>query len=557
MTDAIETVPGAAGSGGAGPEGPLVADVAGLRVRFDTPGGAVEAVRGVSFRLAAGRSLALVGESGSGKSVTARSLLGLVGGRSEVRAERLEVGGTDVRRYGEREWRAVRGVDVGLVSQDALVSLDPLRPVGREIAESLTAHRRASREEVGARVLELLTTVGVPEPEQRARQRPYELSGGLRQRALIASALAGGPRLLIADEPTTALDATVQARVLALLRELRDAGTAVLLISHDLAAVAQVADDIAVMREGVVVEQAPAERILTAPEHPYTRALLDAVPGRRPPRARRAGPDPAPAGKDAEPREPGPVLEATGLRLRYRRPGGGWREAVHDVSLALTPGRTLGVVGESGSGKSTLARLVLGLEQPDAGTVLLDGAAWSPGPERARRQRRRLVQLVDQDPLSALDPRYPVRRLLGEALAAAGVARADRPAGCAELLEMVGLAPEHLRRRPWELSGGQRQRVAIARALATRPRVLVCDEPVSALDVSLQAQVLDLLGSLRDRLGLAVLFISHDLAVIREIADEVMVMRDGRVLESGPVERVFADPVDPWTRELIAAAPAL
>ncbi|MFI0897299.1 dipeptide ABC transporter ATP-binding protein [Streptomyces sp. NPDC020983] len=616
MTDAVEAVPGTAGPADTGPHGPLVADVASLHVRFGTPAGPVEAVRGVSFRLAAGRSLALVGESGSGKSVTARSLLGLVGGRSEVRAERLEVGGADVRRYGEREWRAVRGVDVGLVSQDALVSLDPLRPVGREIAESLTAHRRASREEVGARVLELLTRVGVPEPEQRARQRPYELSGGLRQRALIASALAGGPRLLIADEPTTALDATVQARVLALLRELRDAGTAVLLISHDLAAVAQVADDIAVMREGVVVEQAPARRILTAPEHPYTRALLDAVPGRRPPRARTARPDPAPAGETAgpgraggpgavagpaaaaeaetgqspdpadaraaqagkqagpgaaKPREQagagetgdsggpaaGPVLEASGLRLRYRRPGGGWREAVHEVSLALTPGRTLGVVGESGSGKSTLARLVLGLEQPDAGSVRLDGAVWSPAPERARRQRRRLVQLVDQDPLSALDPRYPVRRLLGEALAAAGVARADRPAGCAELLAMVGLAPEHLRRRPRELSGGQRQRVAIARALATRPRVLVCDEPVSALDVSLQAQVLDLLASLRDRLGLAMLFISHDLAVIREIADEVMVMRDGRVLESGPVERVFADPADPWTRELIAAAPAL
>ncbi|WP_052396891.1 dipeptide ABC transporter ATP-binding protein [Streptomyces sp. NRRL F-5123] len=600
MTDAIETVAGDAGSDGAGPRGPLVADVASLHVRFDTAGGPVEAVRGVSFRLAAGRSLALVGESGSGKSVTARSLLGLVGGRSEVRAERLEVGGNDVRRHGEREWRAIRGVDVGLVSQDALVSLDPLRPVGREIAESLTAHRRASREEVGARVLELLTRVGVPEPEQRARQRPYELSGGLRQRALIASALAGGPRLLIADEPTTALDATVQARVLKLLRELRDAGTAVLLISHDLAAVAQVADDIAVMREGVVVEQAAARRILTAPEHPYTRALLDAVPGRRPPRTRTAKPSPATAGEPAGPEDakagtaagpgreaqdaeaaktgevaevaevrdaqdaeaakpggPGPVLEASGLRLRYRRPGGGWREAVHEVSLALTPGRTLGVVGESGSGKSTLARLVLGLEQPDAGTVRLDGTPWSPGPERSRRQRRRLVQLVDQDPLSALDPRYPVRRLLGEALAAAGVARADRQAGCAELLTMVGLAPEHLRRRPWELSGGQRQRVAIARALATRPRVLVCDEPVSALDVSLQAQVLDLLASLRDRLGLAVLFISHDLAVIREIADEVMVMRDGRVLESGPVEQVFADPADPWTRELIAAAPAL
>ncbi|MGW4161931.1 dipeptide ABC transporter ATP-binding protein [Streptomyces sp. NPDC004788] len=539
-----ERVAAGAGSPADGParDQPLI-EVAGLDVRFGDGPGRVHAVRGASLELAAGRCLALVGESGSGKSALARSLLGLAGPTATVDAARLRLFGQDARRFGDREWRTVRGRRIGLVAQDALVALDPLRPVGKEIAEPLLAHRLASRRQVGARVVELLERVGVPEPAERAASHVHQLSGGLRQRALIASALAADPGVIVADEPTTALDASVQARILALLGELKAAGTGLLLISHDLAVVEALADRVAVMKDGVIVESGPVRDVLEQPRHAYTQALLAAVPGSR----RRPAPAAVTTGE--------PLLVARDLVKGFASPRGGRRTAVAGVSFTLRPGESLGLVGESGSGKSTLARLVLGLAAPDKGDVLLSGRAWSPAPERERRPRRGELQLVPQDPLSAFDPRWSVARIVGEGLAASGVPRQERAARTLALLQRVGLAAEHLGRRPAALSGGQRQRVAIARALAPGPRLLVCDEPVSALDVSVQAQVLDLLRELQSSFGLATLFISHDLAVVREVCARVMVMKDGRIVESGAVEEVFAAPSHPYTRALLAAVP--
>ncbi|MEU1730141.1 ABC transporter ATP-binding protein [Streptosporangium sp. NPDC020145] len=525
---------------------PLV-EVEDLTVSF----GAIEAVRGVSLAVSPGECVAIVGESGSGKSVTARSLIGLTGEGATVGAARLRVGGQDALAFGERQWRQVRGTGIGYVLQDALVSLDPLRPVGREIAETLRLHRAVPRAEIDGRVIELLREVGVPEPELRAGQYPHELSGGLRQRALIASAIACDPELLIADEPTTALDVTVQAQILRLLDERRRAGTALLLISHDLAVVARLADRVLVMKDGTVVEEGPTGRVLTAPSHPYTRALLAAIPGEHSRGTRLS----ATSGHvRPEPRRaPGEVvIEARGLVKDFRG-----RRAVDEVSFELRAGETLGLVGESGSGKTTVARLVLGLLESDGGQALVEGRTWGEMTARQRREARRHVQVVYQDPLSSFDPRFNVRRILDEALMVGGVPRAERRDQALLLLDQVGLDGGVLERRPRQLSGGQRQRVAIARALAPRPRVLVCDEPVSALDVSVQAQVLDLLADLQAELGMAYLFVSHHLGVVHHVSDRVVVLKEGRVVETGDVGQIFTAPRADYTHELLAAIPRL
>ncbi|GII31965.1 dipeptide ABC transporter ATP-binding protein [Planotetraspora mira] len=533
-------------------------EVAGLTVAFE----GTRVVDGVSFTLQRGECLALVGESGSGKSVTTRTLVGLAGYGAHVHADRLRFDGTDVTGFTDRTWRRVRGARIGFVLQDALASLDPLRPVGREIAEPLALHTTLSRAERAARVRELLESVGVPEPEVRAAQYPHQLSGGLRQRALIASAIACDPDLLLADEPTTALDATVAVQVLDLLGSLKDNRSGLLIVSHDLAVVARLADRVAVMKDGRIVEAGTTDAVLQDPQHPYTRALLAAVPSAHAKGTRLSTverptvPAPAPVLDPA----PGgaPVLAAVGLRKSFPGPDGVARVAVEDVSLTLRAGETLGIVGESGSGKSTTARLLLGLETPDAGEVLVDGTDWSALTPEERRTHRRRLQIVYQDPLSSFDPRYTVDRVIGEALGVAGyprgIRRRDRTV---ELLELVALDAGYLGRRPLELSGGQRQRVAVARALAAEPEVIVCDEPVSALDVSVQAQILDLLADLQARLRVAYLFISHDLGVVYHASDRVLVMRDGRVLESGDVRTVFADPQHDYTRELLAAIPRL
>ena len=532
-----------------------------LRVAFTVGGRRREVVGGVSFELASGECVAIVGESGSGKSVTARALVGLAGRTARVDADVLEIHAAEVRGFTARQWQRLRGLEVGFILQDALVSLDPLRRVGAEIGEALRLHRWGTRASRASRVIELLTRVGVPRASARARQRPDQLSGGLRQRALIASAIALDPDIVIADEPTTALDVTVQAQVLGELEAMKRRGASLILISHDLSVVAQLADQILVMRAGQVLEQGSAAQVLGAPVHEYTRALIDAVPTEHTrgsrlspvpvPEAALGAPAPAPTSAQA-----GPVLEARALSKSFRTPDGGITRAVDDVSFDLGAGETLGIVGESGSGKSTTARLVLGLESLDSGTVRLLGQDWSGIPERARRPLRRRISVVSQDPLSSFDPRWNVERILVDAVPRSEYrSTAARKARAVELLGFVGLGPEVLPRFPLRLSGGQRQRVAIARALAPRPSLIVLDEAVSALDVTVQAQILDLLVAVQASSGVSYLFISHDLGVIGHLSDRVLVMKDGVVVETGEPAEIFGNPQHPYTRELIASIP--
>jgi len=537
---------------------PLLA-VDNLRVSF----GGREVVKGISFTARRGRCLAIVGESGSGKSVTARTLVGLTGPGSEVRSDRIELDGLDLSAPSERAWRSIRGCDIGFILQDALVSLDQLRRVGDEIAEPLRVHGWGTAASRARKAVDLLDSVGVPEPAVKARQRPYELSGGLRQRALIASAIALDPKLVVADEPTTALDVTVQAQVLDLLAEAKARGTAIIMISHDLSVVARLADEVAVMRDGEIVEHGPVHEVLRDPRHAYTRALLDAIPSEHTRGTRLVRPA---RGEDAPrrtrtPIDRGrPVLEAKRLSKVYRGPDKVDRTVVDDVSFQLFAGETLGIVGESGSGKTTTAGIVLSLIAPTAGEVLLHGEAWSTLPPRRRRPLRKQIGVIYQDPLSSFDPRWPVGRIIVDALAMGHRPPSSRSAArerAVRLLEQVGLGEQHLDAAPLRLSGGQQQRVAIARALAPEPEVIICDEPVSALDVSIQAQVLDLLTDLQDELGVSYLFISHDLGVIHHMSDRIVVMKDGRVVESGAADEVFHRPRHPYTQRLLTALPLL
>ena len=528
---------------------PPLVDIRDLRVGFN----GVPVVRGVNLQLHAGQCLALVGESGSGKSVTARTLVGLTGPGADVQAQRLAFAGQDLRGLDQAAWQRLRGGRIGFVMQDALGSLDPLRRVGAEIEEPLYLHTRLGAEQRRLHVLELLRQVGVPEPQVRARQYPWQLSGGLRQRALIASAIACQPRLLIADEPTTALDATVQAQILDLLEQLRARDNSLLMVSHDLAVVARLADWVAVMRHGEVVEQGSVEQILQDPQDPYTQRLLSAaraVHFQRP-----ATPVLALVEEDVNPRPA--LLQARGLSKAFIGPDGRPRQVLDDVSLQLCAGQTLGVVGESGSGKSTLGRILLGLERPEQGSVQFAGQDWLALSAEQQRQARQGIQVVFQDPLASFDPRYTVLRVLSEALAQAGVPRGLRRTEAAALLERVQLPANVLDRRPLELSGGQRQRIAIARALAMKPKVLVLDEPVSALDVSVQARILALLAELKAELNLACVFISHDLGVVEQVSDQVLVMQGGKVVEQGAAAQVLGQPRHAYTRALLDAVPGL
>ncbi|KAF1047551.1 dipeptide ABC transporter ATP-binding protein [Xylophilus sp.] len=528
------------------PDPGTLVDVRELTVRFGP--GAPPVVNRVSFSIARGESLAIVGESGSGKSVTSRSLVGLAGDNAVVDAHRLGFDGIDLLSIAAKRWRQLRGGRIGFVMQDALGSLDPLRPVGREIEEPLRLHTDLAKADRARRVIELLRAVGVPEPELRAAQYPHQLSGGLRQRALIASAIATHPHLLIADEPTTALDATVQAQVLELLAQLRSRDCAMLVVSHDLAVVAQLADRVAVMHNGVIVEQGPVGQVLQDPQHGYTKSLLRAAAS-----VHTLGWQAAPA---TVPDSAPVVVEARGLYKAFPGPDRRRRTAVEDALFVLRAGETLGIVGGSGSGKTTLVRMVLGLEKADQGEVRVHGARLGRNGRAAKGRKR--IQVVFQDPLASFDPRWTVERVLGEALEVAGFrGGAAQRRRAAELLELVRLDPGLLNRRPIQLSGGQRQRVAIARALAAEPEVLVCDEPVSALDVSVQAQILELLIDLKQRLGLACLFISHDLGVINRVSERVLVMKDARIVESGPVREIFDRPQHPYTRALFNAIPKL
>jgi peptide/nickel transport system ATP-binding protein len=542
---------------------PLIS-VKNLSVRFD--GAPLPAVDQVSFDVHAGECLAIVGESGSGKSITARCLLGLAPPNAHVTFDALTLQGQSLPGTKSRRWRSIRGASIGLVLQDALVSLDPLRPVGREIDDVLRLHSTLNQSQRRQRVLELLEAVGVPDPALRAQQRSGELSGGLRQRALIATALAAGPPLIIADEPTTALDVTVQSKVLNLLRSLTDSGTALILITHDLAVVSRVADRVLVMSEGRIVESGDTGAVLTEPAAAETRQLLASIPVDVPRGVPLRIDEPQSAARAPQVRtndtvlvshasNTPPALELISVSRRYPTRNGETIQALDRVSVTLEAGTTLGLVGQSGSGKTTIARIALGLESADSGQILLDGTDWGSLSARERRPRRHRLGAIYQDPLSSFDPRLTVEKILVDALRARSVGASSSLASVDELMDAVDLPRNLTNRRPLHLSGGQRQRVAIARALAPAPRTLLCDEPVSALDVSTQARVLDLLDELQRHLGLSYLFISHDLGVIRHMSDTVAVINEGRIVETGVTHEIFTSPRDAYTQSLIAALP--
>lgn len=532
-----------------GRSSPLLS-VEGLKVSF----GHDAAVRGVDLSVPSGRTVAVVGESGSGKSTTAAAILGLLPPGGRITAGRIVFEGIDIASADRRTLRSIRGRAIGYIPQDPMTNLNPVWKVGFQISEALRAN--TSDRQTRQRAVELLAEAGMPDPAKQAVRYPHQLSGGMCQRALIAIGLAGRPRLLIADEPTSALDVTVQRQVLDHLQQLTDElGTALLLITHDLALAAERAESVVVMHRGEVVESGAAQSILRNPQHDYTRRLVAAAPSlkvRSPAQARPRAPADS----------PDDILVASELTKIYREPGGApWRRAefcaVDAVSFRLRRASTLAVAGESGSGKSTLARMVLGLLQPTSGTVVFDGVEIGDALSRDRQLAfRRRVQPVFQNPYSSLDPMYSVFRAIEEPLRIHRVGgRRQRQRAVRDLIDQVALPSSVLGRLPRELSGGQRQRVAIARALALRPEVLICDEAVSALDVLVQAQILDLLADLQGDLGLAYLFISHDLAVIRQIADEVLVMRAGRVVEQAATDELFSRPKHEYTRQLLAAIP--
>ncbi|XVQ15767.1 dipeptide ABC transporter ATP-binding protein [Spirillospora sp. CA-255316] len=546
--------------GGGRAEGALL-EVAGLSVSYRTRTGVVSAVRDVALEVRPGEIVALVGESGSGKSTTAHAITRLLAGNAAIDAGRILFGDRDLTTLSERELRTVRGARIGLIPQDPAVSLNPVKRVGEQVAEVLRLHGLATRRSAPLEAVEVLRRAGLPDPRVRARQYPHELSGGMRQRALIAIAIAAGPELIVADEPTSALDVTVQRRILDHLQDLTgELGSAVLLVTHDLGVAADRADRIAVMSRGRVVEEGPAGRILGDPRDPYTRRLL-----RNAPSLAVAEPTPRPEGHAAAASAPAaseeaPLVVTEHLVKEFPLPHGRGTartvRAVDDVGLTIHRGRTLALVGESGSGKSTTARLVLRLVEPSSGRIVFDGDDVTAVRGNGLRRLRRRAQLIYQNPYASLDPRFSIGEVITEPLRAFRVGdRAARSARARELLDRVALPASTLDRRPAELSGGQRQRVAIARALALGPDLVVCDEPVSALDVSVQAQVLELLAELQDRTGVAYLFISHDLAVVRQIADRVAVMKDGRIVETGATGEIFAAPDHPYTRELLAAIP--
>ncbi len=522
-------------------------DVDDLRVSYHSAGRVTEAVRGVSFHLDPGETLAIVGESGSGKSTLASALLGLLPATARIDGGRLALGGQDISHASERSKQRLRGRVVGLVPQDPMVSLNPTLSIGRQLGESLVLRHGKRYPGLDADVLELLEQVGIDNPALRAAQYPHELSGGMRQRVLIAIALAGEPQLIIADEPTSALDVTVQKRILDHLEQLvRARGIALVIITHDLGVAADRADRVLVMRQGQVVESGVAGEVLSAPAHAYTRDLLAAAPA--------FGATPQPVPVDTRGREP--LLEFEGVGKRFQLPRGQHFQALQDLSLAVYPGQTLAIVGESGSGKSTSLRLALGLEQPSSGRVRFAGQEIGGLGWREFRPLRQRIQLVQQNPFAALDPRFTIYQSVVEPLVSFGLLKGrELEQAARQLMEQVQLPASYLDRLPRELSGGQRQRVAIARALALKPDLLLLDEPVSALDVSVQAQILDLLRELQAQLGVAYVLVSHDLAVVASLAHEVVVLKQGQVVEQGPARQVLEQPQARYTRELLEAVP--
>ncbi|WP_341211673.1 ABC transporter ATP-binding protein [uncultured Limimaricola sp.] len=522
-----------------------ILDVSDLRVSFRQDGALIPAVRGVSFSVARGETVALVGESGSGKSVTALSTVQLLGETAElsgsVRYEGREMVGAP-----EADLRRVRGNDISFIFQEPMTSLNPLHTLERQLSESIELHQGLRGAAVRTRIIELLTRVGIRDPETRLDAYPHQLSGGQRQRVMIAMALANGPDLLVADEPTTALDVTIQAQILELLAELkRDGAMSMLFITHDLGIVRRIADRVCVMKDGEIVEQGPTEAIFANPQHPYTRMLLEAES----------------TGLPEPVSETAPVVaETEHLKIWFPIHRGllkrtvGHVKAVNDATLSVRAGETVGVVGESGSGKTTLALAMARLIGSE-GRILFDGQEIQDLSQRRMRPLRSEIQIVFQDPFGSLSPRMTVSQIISEGLGVHGVEKGrNRRDMVAEIMREVGLDPVAMDRYPHEFSGGQRQRIAIARALILRPRLIVLDEPTSALDMTVQVQIVDLLRDLQRKYGLAYVFISHDLKVVRALSHKVMVMKNGDVVEAGPAAEIFNAPKSAYTRELMAAA---
>jgi peptide/nickel transport system ATP-binding protein len=524
-----------------------ILDIDGLTVALPPGADRPHALADVTLELKADEILCVVGESGSGKSMMASAVLGLLPERVRTTSGRILLEGEDLLTLPDEELRKIRGARIGMIFQEPMTALNPLRTIGDQIGEMFTTHTTLGAAEIRRRVLSLLADVHIPDPEGASRAFPHELSGGQRQRAMIAMALALEPHVLIADEPTTALDVTTQAQILKLIRELQQRkGTAVLFITHDFGVVAEIADRVAVMQHGRLVEEGRAEDILDHPRHPYTKALIAAVPPLAPP---------PPETLAAEPilriEHVSKTYRSGGLLARRRRV----THAVRDASLVLPRGGTLGIVGESGSGKSTLARCIVRLLNPDEGSIRLVDVDLAALSRKAMRAETRRIQMVFQDPFASLNPRRRAGELVAQGPMIHGASRDRALARAKELFALVGLDPDATERYPHEFSGGQRQRIGLARALALEPEVLVADEPVSALDVSVQAQVLRLLADLRRRLGLSMIFITHDLRVAAQICDRIAVMKNGEVVEEGATAEVFTAPRHPYTQELLASVP--
>ena len=531
------------------PNDQIAVEIQNLDITFSTDGGDVHAVRDVSLDVRPGEVLAIVGESGSGKTVTARSILGLLPETATARGAVI-LAGTEVVGLSGEKLREVRGTKAAMIFQEPSTALNPVFTVGWQLAEGLRAHGEYTKAEAKAKAIEMLGRVGIPEPERRVNDYPHQFSGGQKQRIVIAMALALNPAVILADEPTTALDVTVQAEILELLRRLRDeTGTAILLITHNMGVVADLADRVAVMLNGEVVETGPVREIFAAPRHEYTRTLLAAVP-----RVQLVD-RPLPASADAAAT---PVVEAKGLVIEYPgRLGSPTFRAVHEIDFAIRPGEVLGLVGESGSGKTTIGRAIAGLTPVAGGSLRVLGTEMNGVREREFRKRRKDLGFVFQDPATSFNPLLTIAECVAEPLIVHGDARDTTTARdkVDELLEAVQLPKAFGDRYPHELSGGQRQRASLARALALDPKLLIADEPTSALDVSVQARVLELFGELQERFGFATLFITHDLAVVDLLAHRVVVLHRGRIAEEGPTARVLGDPHDAYTRKLIASLP--
>lgn len=525
-----------------------------LSVSFHSGESEFQAVREVSFEVRKGETLGIVGESGSGKSVTARSIMRLLASPpSQMKNGEILFKGVDLANKTQKEMESIRGRDIGMIFQDPMSSLNPTIKVGKQISESLIKHQKVSKKEAKKQAIAMMERVGITRSEIRYNQYPHEFSGGMRQRVMIGIALACRPELLIADEPTTALDVTIQAQILNLMKDMQDQlGTSIILITHDLGVVAGMCDRVVVMKEGQIVETGTTTEIFANPKHPYTIRLLNALPRLD----QKKKPKPASlVPRDLE--DDQPLLEVKSLRQHFNLGKGNTLKAVNDISFHIRQGETLGVVGESGSGKSTTGRAILRLHEPTGGDVLFKGVPLNRLSASEMKTMRRHMQIIFQDPYASLNPKMRIMDIIGEALdihQLAGTA-SQREKRVEELLEMVGLDPTHAQRYPHEFSGGQRQRIGIARALAVEPEFIVCDEPLSALDVSIQAQIVQLLEELQQRLGLTYLFIAHDLSMVKHISDRVAVMYNGKIVELAESEELYSNPQHAYTKALLSAIP--